>query len=130
MTNETQTNQKRRILIGDDNERMLGSLARMARRYFDRIDASSNHQEVIGLARNGYDVIITDLEYSEGKSEGYDVLQAVRECAPLRVLYTGRGEESDVQDRAKKCGATHVFSKGTADLMEFISKLKQDNGGK
>lgn len=101
----------RRMLIGDDNKISTEILAEFAQRYDWVVDVGNTPQEMIDLTRRGYDVIVTDLEYSACKTEGFDVLRSCRDYAPIRILYTAAHLEDSMIAKAKECGATHIFGK-------------------
>ena len=112
----------RKILIGDDNKAGTASLGRALRG--SQVDFAYTPSEVVEKARTEtYDVIVTDLDYTEpAGAEGFLVLSDVRELAPVRILYSGRADDAEVQRRAREAGATHVVEK--SDLSGLLKLVK------
>ncbi len=113
-----------RILIGDDNEQIRKSLARTLKLRKLETDLASTPEEVIRKAKaNNYSAIITDLEYTEGGREGYEVLRQIKETPSVKILYTGQiGFEFLAEGLAN--GADYVvLRKEISQLTEVLDKI-------
>jgi len=114
-----------KILIGDDDVEIVASLSRFLKSPTLEIDIAYTPQDVINNARQkSYDKIVTDLDYTEGGEEGYQVLNQVRELAPVKVLYTSKAYSEKVKERAYKEGATHLIPK--SNMSDLIKLLKEE----
>jgi len=126
-TNEKQVERKR-ILIGDDKQKERTSLARALGNY--NLTFAEAPDEVINKARQSrYDLIITDLEYTEGGKEGFQVLREIKDLSEKRILYTGRRGFEMVMEGIF-AGATEVVEgKNLSQLLEIVSELnsKREN---
>jgi len=112
-----------RVLIGDDNEQMLRSLGRVMRMKGLEADLSTTPEEVIEKAKTGdYFAVVTDLEYTEGGREGFQVLDAIKDIDSVKILYTARREFEVVADGLVN-GADYVIpGKDSSQLFEVLSK--------
>ena len=118
----------KRILYGDDKEMNGKALARALRGIGFEVDLAINPQEFLAKARNGnYRALITDLEYTDGGREGYEVLKQIRNLPGLKMLFSGvAGFEYEAE--AYECGADFaVLKKDQSRLLEILDK---ELGGK
>jgi CheY-like chemotaxis protein len=106
-----------KILVGDDKiEFFRGGLERALQDI--GVDFANSPQIVLELARKtNYDVIVTDLQYTEGGVEGFGVLQNIRDLAPVRILWTAAAGMREVHEVARQCGASYVYGKKQTDEM-------------
>ena len=112
----------KKVLFGDDDSIMRGFVKeQLEGDGIAGVDAVAFPEKVVSMAQqNQYDAIITDLDYG-GEDEGYDVLEKVRELAPIRVLCSHAAHHVGVMEKAKQHGATHVVEKLEFDrLVEII----------
>lgn len=116
-------NEKLRILYGDDNEQVKDSLASKLRTKNLEVDLASTYEETIAKARaNNYDVIITDLEYTSGGREGYDVLKSIIDIPAIKILYTGN-METELAVEAFMHGAEYaILRKDESKLLSLLDK--------
>ncbi|MEI7718726.1 MAG: response regulator [archaeon] len=85
-----QTQQNNRVLIADDKEMNRNILARALKARGLESDLASTPQQAVSMARERpYNVIITDLEFTEGGREGYRVLEQIQSLPAMKILYTG-----------------------------------------
>lgn len=111
-----------RILVGDDNRELLNNLERAM-----QVDTAYTPEQVIEKAKiERYDVIITDLEYTEQGREGFEVLREIRELSPVRVLFTAKANMSGIREEAEKYGATHVMNKDAMNLIRFLRSQENE----
>ena len=118
MTNET----LEIILFGDDNASMF-KLPVKKRFPEYTIEFYCTPEEIIEKAKQGkFKTIITDLNYTKGGEEGFNVLSEVKGCSDIRILHTGifRGEEAKMMETAGRYGATHVVSKNDYETLRKI----------
>ena len=114
-----------RILVGDDNESLERALARALSLNGFETDSASTPQETIAKARaNDYFAVITDLEYTDGGREGYEVLRQIRDSPTHKILYTAQsGFEFAAEGFAE--GADYVIlRKKHSELIELLNKLR------
>jgi DNA-binding response OmpR family regulator len=120
-----------KILIGDDREQVRCSLGRALRARKIEVDLAATAQEVIRKARaNNYDAVITDLEYTEGGREGYEVLRQISDLPTLKVLYTAQsGFEFEAE--GLECGADYVIlRKDHSRLLQLLNEKLGDKNDK
>jgi len=121
---------KLRVLLGDDQIGIEGSLYHRSflRSYGHLADFefSYNPEDFIKRAHEKkYDALITDLNWTEeelSKKEktGFRILEAIRDCAPIRVLHTS---DDTYMKMGFEHGATHCLEKNrSARLLEEILK--------
>jgi DNA-binding response OmpR family regulator len=112
-----------KILIGDDNQQMLRSLSRALRFKGLETDLASTSQEVIEKARQGnYSAIITDLAYTEGGREGYEVLKQIKQVSAIKILYTAESGFEHVPEGFMNGADYVVLRKDSSQLMEILQK--------
>lgn len=112
-----------KILYGDDNEQSRKSLAKALKLRGLEADLASTPQEFLEKARaNQYHALITDLEYTEGGREGYEVLREIKDLPTLKILYTGvSGFEYEAE--AYMNGADlAVLRKDSSALMKMLDE--------
>ena len=110
-----------KVLIGDDNiEKLRARFCLDETLRGKRVYYACTPEATIELAKKKrYDIIVTDLQYTEGGCEGFDVLKSVR--APVKVLWTAAANSPDVRKIAADCGANYVFHKDETDkLIELL----------
>ena len=117
-----------KILIGDDKQEEREKLARALSGY--DLTLAETPEEVVNKARQiKYDAVVTDLEYTEGGQEGYEVLRQIQDLTENRILYTGaRGFELVIEGTL--AGATEVVEgKNSSELLRILSELdsKREN---
>ena len=111
------------ILIGDDqlgdpvegkDLRTLFELVYQKQlRPFELIYTASPQEFVELASSREYQILLIDLRWgSELPTEGYSLLDKVRDCAPVRVLWTS--EEEKARERGYEHGATHCIGKRPA----------------
>ena len=109
-----------RVLVGDDQIGIEGSMHNQGflRNYGKlnaKYDFESNPERFIERAKVGrYDTLLIDLNWKDVDSErgyktGYMILKAVRDYAPVRLLYTS--EDTDSRVRGLNYGATRCVEK-------------------
>ncbi len=124
-----------KILVGDDQ--MGGRVGHLFQMSFEdtyreqlkdcEIKYIANPEAFVQEARNGYDILLIDLNWTDedfGKCwrdrTGFQVLNAVRDYAPRRVLWTSDAEKA--REEALKYGATSCISK-KASLEDFAKAI-------
>jgi DNA-binding NtrC family response regulator len=90
------TSARKRILFVDDEPQVLGCLLRLLDREggrWEMVFASSGQRALHELARQWFDVVVTDMRMPE--IDGATVLHAVAEQSPetLRILLTGYADD-------------------------------------
>jgi len=112
-----------KVLIGDDNTSLIRSLERALSGI--EVDYSETPEGVIEKAKVGnYDAIVTDMNYERdgtGK-EGLEVLDAIKDLSPVRVLFSTAVNYPMAVTLARQKGATHLISKENS--RELISLLR------
>lgn len=112
-----------RILWGDDSESFVKSASSaLAPEY--KVDIALTPEGVIKKVLTGeYQAVITDLNYTEGKTEGFDIIRALKGKVPYIILCTG---DCSAEPEAKSLGADSVFFKPIRlmDLIKFLGGLK------
>jgi hypothetical protein len=117
-----------KILVGDDHI----DFAKAAFPYIPdaSVEFVSSPEEIIRKAKTGmYTTIVTDLEYTENGREGYAVLEQIKDLPARKILWTGRGNEKDVQDKGRALGAEVLDKDEIGTLVGQVvnkAKLKQD----
>ncbi|GIW92330.1 MAG: sigma-54-dependent Fis family transcriptional regulator [Pirellulaceae bacterium] len=107
--------QKRRILIVDDDQLLLRSLAEWLRQLGYEVDeATSLSGAYEAVDRAGYDVLLVDVRL--GEEDGFDLLQYVRRNQPTVpvVLMTGYGT-IELAVEALRAGAFDLLTKPVLD---------------
>ena len=109
-----------RILIGDDDAELRNSLERALRKY-ETDSAETPEQAIEKIKTEKYEILITDLQYTESGREGYEVLRQAIPYINVRILFSGLGSEKSVIEKAKEAGATHIVSKtNSSKLLQII----------
>jgi len=124
--------ENKRILYGDDNEQMRSSLARALKLRNLEADLASTPEETIAKARaNNYAAVITDLEYSAGGREGYDVMREIKDLPALKVLYTAQSGFEYTAEALVNGADYAVLRKDPAQLINLLERelnLGGENG--
>lgn len=124
-----------RVLVGDDQIGVPGSPSNL--NFIDNysglpvdFDYETKPDNFIERARRGdYAALLIDLNWNvpevERDEAGYQVLKAVKDYAPIRILHTGESDEA--REKGFAYGATHCIGKGIPpeDLYEIIMGDKQ-----
>ena len=120
-----------KILVGDDQieytKKVFPTMPPGAA-YPDFVD---NYEAVIEKARNGdYNLIVTDLNYTENGQEGYKVLEALVDLPVRKILWTGNADDPGVRERAQALGA-EVLGKDEIGTLVGIARNEKriKNGG-
>ena len=108
-----------RVLVGDDQIGVKDSLQQRAfmRNYegLANFDFSDKADDFIERAKMGrYDAFLIDLNWEDEDANrdyktGFRVLDAVRDCAPIRLLHTSEDEE--LRQKGYAHGATNCIEK-------------------
>ena len=117
-----------RVLVVDDNPRMLELLEAFIRRERDDIDitGATSATEGLRMLTNGakFDAIVSD--YQMPRTDGIAFLKAVRENHPDLpfILFTGKGNEQVIKE-AIKAGVTDYVEKrlGGGKHLELVEHL-------
>ncbi|MBI4980125.1 hypothetical protein HZC30_01040 [Candidatus Woesearchaeota archaeon] len=123
---------KPKILIGDDqlddsaqgrDLRTLFELVYRQQLQPFELAYTADPERFVELASSGeYHVLMIDLRWgSDLPTEGYSILDKVREYAPVRVLWTSESEEARM--KGYEHGATHCIGKRPApeELEQILS---------
>lgn len=104
----------KKILLVDDEAQVTSSLKGLLAGPSISIDTANSLEGTRSLlAGNQYDVVISDLRLSGVlQTEGFEILQYVRDHAPLTkfILLTGYGS-AEIQETAFRMGAAFYFEK-------------------
>ncbi|MEI7718953.1 MAG: response regulator [archaeon] len=125
---------KIRVLYGDDKAVERESLAKQLRLRNVNVDLASSAEEMLAMAKaNSYHAFVTDLEYTKGGKEGYEVLSQLKNYSGLKVIYSGvAGFEHEME--AFERGADYaVLRKNEPLLLEVLArelKLGDNENGK
>ena len=116
------------ILIIDDEEDLSFSLKLLLSRHFTSVYTESNPYHIPRLLRQMKpDVILLDMNFSRGKTdgaEGLHWLQKIKELSPsVQVLMITAYSEVDIAVKTLKFGATDFLEK-PADLKALEQKIK------
>jgi CheY-like chemotaxis protein len=127
-----------KILIGDDQFGKQSKMGERMRRDFEldyksifqntTLTYTANPDEFVQLAKTGdYQVLMIDLnwemdDYGRYNKTGYRVLDAVRDYAEKRILWTSQNKEA--HEKAYQHGATHCIGKRPSP--KKLEKIIQD----
>jgi DNA-binding response OmpR family regulator len=113
-----------RVLVGDDKQEIRDSLARALKLRGLEVDLAQTPQEVIARARNGsYGAVVTDLQYTENGSEGYEVLRELRNLPAKKIIYTAQSG-FEYAAEAFESGADYaVLRKDSSELYRILDEL-------
>lgn len=110
---------KPKVLVGDDQHGADDTLRQgflLDYRNLADFEFTDNPNKFIQMARNGnYDALMIDLkwdkeDYNRDYKTGYRILDNVRDCSPIRILWTSENEE--LREKGYQYGATHCIPKG------------------
>jgi len=111
--------EKLRVLVGDDQIGQADSPARISfsMKYGElaKFEFTADPHDFVGKAKAGnFDALMIDLKWCAEDAEredktGYQVLLAVRDLAPVRVLFTSESDEA--REKGYDYGATHCIGK-------------------
>jgi len=132
--------EERRILIGDDQYGAQTSEGERMRRSFEldyrdqlksaRLEYVADSNLFIEMARTGvYNILMIDLNWEPDDAirdfkTGYRILEAVRDFAPKRILWTSESMED--REKGYLYGATHCVRKGLHPT-DFENLMNDDN---
>lgn len=92
-----------KIIIGDDIEDILSGWELMLG---DKAKTVTTPEEFIYALKNkDFDVVVTDLNYTKGGKEGYEILRTIKNRNCRKILCTSDAGDTDVIDAAAKLGA-------------------------
>jgi CheY-like chemotaxis protein len=92
-----------KIIIGDDIEDILLGWELMLG---DEATTVTTPEEFINALQNtDFDVVVTDLNYTRGGKEGYEILRAIKDRNCRKILCTSEAADADVIEAAAKLGA-------------------------
>ena len=113
-----------RVLIADDNARVVKSLSRMLSLDYDVVGSVGNGSELIEAAQHLQpDVVVLDLSLGDGES-----LEACRQITERNpaikvIVFTGE-DDTELRDRAVEAGASAFVDKLFADsLLSAVKRL-------
>lgn len=119
-----------KILIGDDNL----DFARESMPYIpdcQTVYVATPGEVIARVQQEPFDVIITDLQYSENGEEGFVILEAIRGITARKILWTGAADHEDVRKRAAELGAEVLDKDELGALVgACVSKAPFKQGGK
>jgi uncharacterized linocin/CFP29 family protein len=118
-----------KILVGDDHI----DFAKAAFPYIPNasVEFVSSPDEMVRKAKTGqYTTIVTDLEYTENGREGYVVLEQIKDLSARKVLWTGRANEKEVQEKGRALGAEVLDKDEIGSLVgQVVNKAKLKENG-
>lgn len=118
----------KRILIVDDEPAFLLGINRIMKPTGALLDLTDSREEAEKLlARNTYDIVITDLRLTGVQSEeGWEILRSVKGKNPRTpcILITGYGSP-DVREKALAQGVAYYFEKPVPpeELLQAVKAL-------
>jgi len=124
------TEKLEKIIVGDDR-------IDFARANFPfipnaQVDFFEFPLDVINGAKTGqYSTVVTDLEYTSGGREGFEVLEAIRDVNARKILWTGAAHLEEVQNKARELGVELLDKNQIGSLVgQIVNKapLKKDGG--
>lgn len=122
-------NNRKRVLLVDDEEGYVGVLAkRLARRGFDVRTALSG-SEAIGILRRGsFDLAVLDLKMED--MDGIEVLKVFKAMEPNMpvIILTGHGSETAAREGVR-FGAFDYLLK-PCDLLQLVERMHDACGEK
>ena len=121
---------KPRVLVGDDQIGVPESPSYL--NFMDNyreladFEFTADPTDFVEKAKTGYDVLMIDLKWDPEDATreyktGYAVLEAVKDYAPIRALWTS--ESAEHREKGFQYGATHCIPKGISpEKLEAIIK--------
>jgi DNA-binding NarL/FixJ family response regulator len=116
-----------RVLIADDNRRVVKSLSRLLAIDYDVVGSVGNGSELVEAAqRLKPDIVVLDLSLGDG-----DSLEACRQITKRNpaikvIVFTGE-DDSEIRDRAVTAGASAFVDKLFADsLLSAVKRLDSE----
>lgn len=123
---------KMKVLYGDDRLENREALAGELRSRGLDVDLAASVEEMLAKAKaNSYHAFVTDLEYTEGGREGFDVLRQLKSYSGLKVLYSGISEFGAEVEALERGADYAVLRKNQPVLLEVLArelKLGGENG--
>jgi len=114
-----------KVLLVDDDRRILSALKRQLYRHFDLSTAESGADALALIQQNGpFAVIVTDMRMPE--MNGVELLSRVCEVAPLstRIMLTGNSDQ-ETAVKAVNEGQVFRFHTKPCDTKELAQSIKQ-----
>jgi len=120
----TKETRRLRVLIADDNRRVVKSLSRLLAMDYDVVGSVANGGELVEAAQQLQpDIVVLDLSLGDG-----DSLEACRQITERNpaikvIVFTGE-DDSEIRDRAVTAGASAFVDKLFADsLLTAVKRL-------
>ena len=106
-----------RVLIADDNQRVVKSLSRMLSLDYDVVGSVANGTELIEAAQHLQpNVVVLDLSLRDGDS--LEACRQITERNPeIKVIVFSGEDDSELRDRAVEAGASAFVDKLFADAL-------------
>lgn len=117
--------EKKRILVVDDDEAVLRSMARLLEFEGYQVDTAKTGGEAVEKSRlNLYNLAVIDIRLPD--MEGTDLLKALRDSVPkmVKIILTGYPSMKNAIEAANK-GADAYVTKPIVDTDEFLRKIKE-----
>ncbi len=104
------------ILLGDDNLEFAKKA--MPGIPDAHITYTDNPADMISKGKTGaYQIIITDLQYTPSGTEGFSVLEALKDISARKILWTGAADAQGVKERASELGVELLAKDQLATLV-------------
>lgn len=117
----------KRILIVDDQELYLNSLAYALRKYYE-VGIAKNQQEALIKLKEDFDIALIDIRLDENEEENIDglkILEWARRNKPnLTIFMMSAYREFLFAEQSLTLGAKHFFRK-PIDILSLIAILKE-----
>jgi DNA-binding NtrC family response regulator len=117
--------QKKRILIIDDDEAVLKSMARLLEFEGYQVDTARTGKEAVEKSKlNFYNLAVIDIRLPD--MEGTQLLKAMRDAVPrmVKIILTGYPSTNNAIEAANK-GADAYVTKPVIDTNAFLRKIKE-----
>ncbi len=116
---------KPKILIVDDNKDFIGDLTLLLQSDFSSEGALSGEEALTLLQRKNYDAILLDIDFGEGRMDGFQFLKKVHQEFPwLPVVMVSKYESVETVVKAMKMGASNYVGK-KPNLMELKISIQK-----
>ena len=119
---------KKRILVIDDDEAVLKSMARLLDFEGYQVDTAKTGKEAVEKSQlNFYNLALIDIRLPD--MEGTALLRAMRDMVPrmVKIILTGYPSTSNAIEAANK-GADAYVIKPVIDTDDFLRKIKEHLG--
>jgi len=118
---------KKSILIVDDQELYLNSLAFALQKYFD-VTVANSKVEALNKLKESYDMALIDIrldEKEEGNIDGIKLLEWIRMNRPETIVFMMSAyREFSYAEQSLNLGSRHFFKK-PIDILSLIAILKE-----